>query len=92
MRNPAFGDVVLNTEDIALGVEVIAKRLNERFTEAVVITVVPGGMLFTADVVRALRFDIAMDYISCPHTPGERHNASPIVFHVNADRKLIHSG
>ncbi|WP_324031974.1 phosphoribosyltransferase [Aeromonas caviae] len=83
MRNPVFGDVVLKTEDIALGVEVIAKRLNERFTEAVVITVVPGGMLFTADVVRALRFDIAMDYISCPHTPGERHNASPIVFHDN---------
>ncbi|WP_235158903.1 phosphoribosyltransferase, partial [Escherichia coli] len=23
------------------------------------------------------------DYISCPHTPGERHNASPIVFHNN---------
>ena len=43
MRNPVFGDVVLNTEDIALGVEVIAKRLNERFTEAVVITVVGGA-------------------------------------------------
>lgn len=83
MRNPIFGEVVLNAQDIALGVEVIAKRLNERFKEAVVVTVVPGGMLFTADLVRRLDFDIAMDYISCPHTPGERHNDSPIVFHDN---------
>ncbi|MBL0500687.1 hypothetical protein JD546_06290 [Aeromonas caviae] len=80
MRNPAFGDVVLNTEDIALGVEVIAKRLNERFTEAVVITVVPGGMLFTADVVRALRFDIAMDYISCPTLRGSATMPLPSSF------------
>ncbi|MGY3901741.1 phosphoribosyltransferase [Aeromonas lusitana] len=83
MKNPIFGEVVLNAQDIELGVEVIAKRLNERFKEAVVITVVPGGMLFTADLVRRLEFDIAMDYISCPHTPGERHNDSHIVFHDN---------
>ncbi|MGY3943511.1 phosphoribosyltransferase [Aeromonas tecta] len=83
MRNPIFGEVVLHKQDIELGVEVIAKRLNERFKEAVVITVVPGGMLFTADLVRRLEFDIVMDYISCPHTPGERHNDSSIVFHDN---------
>ncbi|MFC5707262.1 phosphoribosyltransferase [Aeromonas eucrenophila] len=83
MKNPIFGEVVLNKQDIELGVEVIAKRLNERFKEAVVITVVPGGMLFTADLVRRLDFDLAMDYISCPHTPGERHNDSHIVFHDN---------
>ena len=83
MKNPIFGEVVLNKQDIELGVEVIAKRLNERFKEAVVVTVVPGGMLFTADLVRRLDFNIAMDYISCPHTPGERHNDSPIVFHDN---------
>lgn len=83
MKNPIFGEVVLNAQDIELGIEVIAKRLNERFKEAVVITVVPGGMLFTADLVRRLDFDLAMDYLSCPHTPGERHNDSSIVFHDN---------
>ena len=83
MRNPIFGETVLSKQDIELGVQVVAKRLNERFKEAVVITVVPGGMLFTADVVRGLGFDVAMDYISCPHTPGERHNDSCIVFHDN---------
>ncbi|MGY3856715.1 phosphoribosyltransferase [Aeromonas intestinalis] len=83
MKNPIFGETVLTKQDIELGVQVVAKRLNERFKEAVVVTVVPGGMLFTADLVRGLNFDVAMDYISCPHTPGERHNDSPIVFHDN---------
>lgn len=26
-----------------------------------------------------------MDYISCPHTPGDRENKSAIVFHNNLD-------
>ncbi|MFW8630102.1 hypothetical protein [Vibrio natriegens] len=47
------------------------------------ITVVPGGILFTADLVRQLSFDISMDYIYCPHPPGERNNSSEIVYHHN---------
>lgn len=48
-----------------------------------VTTVVPGGILVTADLVRQLTIDVEMDTISCPHVPGERHNASPIVYHQN---------
>ena len=60
-----------------------SERLNADFRSAVVITVVPGGILATADLVRQLSFDIEMDYISCPHTPGDCTNASTIVYHQN---------
>lgn len=35
------------------------------------------------ELVRQLNFDVAMDWISCPHTPVERTNASPIVYYQN---------
>lgn len=83
-RNPV-GDIILSTEAIASGVSKVATAINHDFTEAVVITVVPGGTLFTADLTRQLNFPIRMDYISCPHTPGDRHNQSDIVYHHNID-------
>lgn len=43
----------------------------------------PGGILFTADLVRQLTINVKMDYISCPHTPGDRNNKSEIIFHHN---------
>lgn len=76
-----IGDIVLSSEEIAAGLADVARQLDEDFESAVVITVVPGGILVTADLVRQLSFDVSMDWISCPHTPGERENASPIVYH-----------
>ncbi|MRT13278.1 hypoxanthine phosphoribosyltransferase [Enterobacteriaceae bacterium RIT711] len=70
---------------IAEGVTKVAAQLNQHFNDAVIITVVPGGILFTADLTRQLEFDINMDYIACPHTPGDRNNNSAIVFHQNID-------
>ncbi|WP_018274379.1 phosphoribosyltransferase family protein [Teredinibacter turnerae] len=61
----------------------IANRLNRRYRSAVILTVVPGGILFTADLVRQLDFEIEMDGISCPHTPGDRHNNSNISYQQN---------
>ncbi|MFM2481643.1 phosphoribosyltransferase [Celerinatantimonas sp. YJH-8] len=81
--NPYIGEVVLNETQIQEGVKQVAQQLNQQFDDAVVITVVPGGILFTADLVRQLSFDISMDYISCPHTPGDRNNCSAIVYHQN---------
>ncbi|WP_336819029.1 phosphoribosyltransferase [Cedecea sp. MMO-103] len=83
MRNNHVGQIVMNESTIAEGVTKVARLLNSRYHEAVVITVVPGGILFTADLVRQLTFDISMDYISCPHTPGDRNNSSTIVYHDN---------
>lgn len=83
MRNNHVGHIVINESTIADGVTKVARQLNSRYHEAVVITVVPGGILFTADLVRQLTFDISMDYISCPHTPGDRNNSSTIVYHDN---------
>lgn len=65
------GETVLSAEDISSGLSEVAARLNANFDSAVVITVVPGGILVTADLVRQLDFDVAMDWISCPHTPGD---------------------
>ena len=80
-----IGKEVLSTEKIKQGAEIVARKLNVKYQneDVVVITVVPGGILFTADLVRELKFDIRMDYISCPHTPGDRNNISPIVYHEN---------
>lgn len=80
-----IGEVVIDEARIAAGVSSIAGALNRDFSDAVVITVVPGGILFTADLTRQLAFDINMDYISCPHTPGDRNNSSTIVYHQNIE-------
>lgn len=85
MRNRHLGDVVLSEDDIRSGVAQVAARLNDRYHDAVAIVVVPGGILYAADLLRRVDFPVAMDYISCPHTPGERHNASEIVYHANVD-------
>ncbi len=83
--NTYVGEVVLNEAQIQEGVKRVAQQLNQQFDDAVVITVVPGGIIFTADLVRQLSFDISMDYISCPHIPGDRNNRSEIVYHQNID-------
>jgi hypoxanthine phosphoribosyltransferase len=82
-----IGETILSRAQIQSGVTQVAKQLNNKFNDqsAIIITVVPGGILFTADLVRELNFPIAMETISCPHTPGERHNRSEIVFHQNVD-------
>lgn len=83
MNTKHIGECVLSEEDIARGVEVVAEKLNKSLARAVIISVVPGGILFTADLVRKLKFPVKMDYLSCPHTPGDRNNLSDIMFHNN---------
>lgn len=85
MDSKYLGETVLNQQQIQTGIKQVSQQLNYQFSEqsAVVISVVPGGILFTADLVRELTFDISMDTISCPHTPGDRNNSSEIVFHEN---------
>lgn len=83
MKNKHIGELVLSEQKIHDGVEVVAQQLNEKFDDAAIIVVVPGGILFAADLVRKLSFEVKMDYISCPHTPGEVNNQSAIVFHEN---------
>ena len=80
-----IGKTVFNADQIKAGVSNVADQLNKIFSNDVFvfILVVPGGILFTADLVRQLNFDVSMDYISCPHTPGEKNNASAIIYHQN---------
>lgn len=85
MKHEHVGEIIINESAIAEGVAKVAAQLNLHFDDAVIITVVPGGILYTADLVRQLEFEINMDYISCPHTPGDRNNHSTIVFHNNID-------
>lgn len=47
-------------------------------------------MIFSADLVRELNFDLSMDYISCIHTPGDKNNSSPIVYHKNIEIENKH--
>ena len=85
MNKEHIGEVILSEQVIAEGVAKVAGELNQEFDDAVIITIVPGGILYTADLTRQLKFDVNMDYISCPHTPGDRNNNSTIVFHNNID-------
>lgn len=82
-----LGKIVFDQTQIKKGVIHVSQQLNEKFEgqSAVVITVVPGGIIFTADLVRELTFDVSMDTISCPHTQGNRNNDSNIVFHQNIE-------
>jgi len=61
-----IGELVLSRKQIQDGVQAVANQLNEKYKgeNVVVITVVPGGILFTADLVRELTFEMSMDYIS----------------------------
>lgn len=83
MQNSLCGEIIFTEAAISKGVSLVAQAINRDFSEVVVISVVPGGILFTADLVRQLSIDVKMDYISCPHTPGDRNNDSAIVFHNN---------
>ncbi|MDM2763646.1 MULTISPECIES: type I phosphoribosyltransferase [Citrobacter] len=56
--NHHIGEVILDEESIAVGVSRVAEQLNNDYTDAVVITVVPGGILYTADLTRKLKFDV----------------------------------
>ncbi|BEU03789.1 hypoxanthine phosphoribosyltransferase [Agarivorans sp. OAG1] len=87
MGNEHIGELVLSQQQISQGVSTVAKQLNHLYAgkTVVLITVVPGGILFTADLVRQLNFQVEMDYISCPHTPGDRQNNSTIVYHQNIE-------
>ncbi|MPW31758.1 hypoxanthine phosphoribosyltransferase [Agarivorans sp. B2Z047] len=87
MGNEHIGELVLSQQQISQGVSTVAKQLNHLYEgkTVVLITVVPGGILFTADLVRQLNFDVEMDYISCPHTTGDRQNNSTIVYHQNIE-------
>ena len=85
MKDAHIGETVLSAAQIKQGVTAVANALNKHFAgeEIVVISVVPGGILFTADLVKELTLDLYMDTISCPHTPGDRDNQSPIVYDEN---------
>lgn len=85
MRNRHLGELVLSEAQIQAGTKTVAELINQQFKEVVVISVVPGGILFTADLVRQLTIDVSMDTISCPHTPGDRNNKSEIVYHQNIE-------
>ncbi|MCS3431281.1 phosphoribosyltransferase [Klebsiella sp. BIGb0407] len=85
MKTSHAGEVIISKKDIQTGVKLVAEQLNSLYQEAAIITVVPGGILYTADLVRELNFDVHMDYISCPHTPGQRENKSDIIFHNNVN-------
>ena len=50
--NQFVGETVLSVDQVREGIARVAERLNRDFTSAVVITVVPGGILVTADLVR----------------------------------------
>ncbi|WP_427983705.1 phosphoribosyltransferase [Agarivorans sp.] len=82
MQQHVIGDTLFSSQQISAGVTLVAQQLNQRYRgeSVVLISVVPGGILFTADLVRQLEFDLAMDYIACPHTPGDSNNQSAIVY------------
>ncbi|MGF1911668.1 hypoxanthine phosphoribosyltransferase [Vibrio kasasachensis] len=87
-----IGEVVLTTEQIEQGVTHVAQTLNHRFNDenVVFISVVPGGILFTADLIRKIDFNVKLDYVSCHHTPGSSTNNSAIIYQQNVNINDAH--
>ena len=58
MKEYQIGNTVLTSYQIERGTAAVANRLSANFMgkDVVVITVVPGGILFTADLVRKLMY------------------------------------
>lgn len=85
MNSSKIGELVLSTEEIKVGVTAVASALRSTFDgeNLIAITMVPGGLFFSADLLRELPSNIKIDYISCPHTPGDRNNTSSIAFNQN---------
>ena len=92
MNSENIGEIILSTEAIVQGVNIVAEKLNSQFKgeTAVIISMVPGGIIFTADLVRQLQFEIKMDYVSCIHTPGDSNNSSDIIYSENVSIKDQH--
>ncbi|MBA5762865.1 hypoxanthine phosphoribosyltransferase [Vibrio sp. 404] len=84
-RHNFIGEIVLSTEQVEQGVTHVAQVLNQRFNgeKVVFVSVVPGGILFTADLIRKIDFDVKLDYVSCHHTPGSSTNNSEIIYQQN---------
>lgn len=82
-----IGECVLNEAQIARNVALVAEQLNCAFAgkTVVVLSVVPGGIFFSADLLRQCRFDLSLDYIACAHRPGARVNHSPVIYSNNID-------
>ncbi|WP_096085976.1 phosphoribosyltransferase [Agaribacterium haliotis] len=87
-----LGKLIISQEQIRRGVESVARELEQDFAglQPVFISVVPGGIFFTADLLRQLNFALAMDTISCPHVPGSQNNTSTIVYQQNINIKQRH--
>ena len=87
-----IGEVVLSTEQIEQGVQTVANRINQQFAgeKVVFVSVVPGGILFTADLMRKLEGQVKLDYVSCHHTPGSRTNNSEIIYQQNVSISDAH--
>ena len=64
MTKNAIGACVLSSEQISEAVNRVAAQLNGQFEWAVVIVVVPGGIFFSADLLRQLNFEVLMETIS----------------------------
>ena len=50
MINRKDDDVVIDEPTIAEGVSLVAGMLNQTYKDALIISVVPGGIFFTADL------------------------------------------
>lgn len=83
MEQNHIGETLLSESEIKNGVALVARSINKDYRSVVAVCVTPGGIIFTADLVRQLTIEVKMDYISCPHTPGDSVNQSEIVYHEN---------
>jgi hypoxanthine phosphoribosyltransferase len=65
MSEPQLGRLLYSADRIATRVGEIATELNRRFAQrpAVVVAVLKGATMFVADLVRRLRFPLAVDFV-----------------------------
>ncbi|MCY9804100.1 phosphoribosyltransferase family protein [Vibrio scophthalmi] len=87
-----IGETVLTEQQISQGVSQVAHQLQQHFANenVVFVAMVPGGILFTADLMRKFSTDVKLDYVSCYHTPGCSNNSSDIIYQQNVSIQDAH--
>ncbi len=87
MTTHNIGDLVLSPIQIQRGVEKVAYLINKQFKgdPVTAIAVMPSGLFFAADLLRKLKSNVSMDYISIPKNINTANEAEHIAFHNNID-------
>ncbi len=95
MPEPQLGEVLYSSSDIAARVQALGAEVSEDLagTTPVVVTVLTGATIFSADLTRAMDLPHEMDFLAVSafdgHAPGDQVQVTKDLQHPIADRDVV---